>query len=203
LTSATAANYATLSPLDYVNNNTSSLTLTNGNLLVTRSTTAYGGFPSTMALPSSGKFVFEFTSNNLINGSTNELYIGFAVQSNGTFTKSSGTGSAADFYTAVVITGNSGAIHKNISGSYSLVYTGVAIAANDVFQFLVDMTNGTVDIKKNGSAYGTQITGLSTTINLFPFISMYGSISASANFGQQPFASTPTSGYVALNTYNI
>jgi hypothetical protein len=207
LTSATVANYATLNPLDYVNSNTSSLTLTNGNLLATRSTTSYGGYPATMALPTStaggGKFVFEITSNNLIDGSTNELYIGFGVQSNGTFTKSSSTGSAADFYTAVSITGGTGQVYKNISGSYSLVYTGVAIAANDVFQFLVDMTNGTVDIKKNGSAYGTQITGLPTTIPLFPFISMYGSISASANFGQQPFASTPTSGYLALNAYNI
>jgi hypothetical protein len=209
LTSATVANTATLNPLDYVNSNTGSLTLTNGNLLVTRSTTAYGGFAATMALPTStaggGKFVFEFTSNNLFNGSTNEAYFGIGVQSTGTIYSSSNTGYADDFYTAVSVTGATGAVYRKFAGGANTLHyaPSVAVATNDVFQFLVDMTNGTVNIKKNGSTYGTQITGLSTTIVLFPYISMYGSVSMSANFGQQPFASTPTSGYLALNAYNI
>lgn len=204
LTSATAANTATLNPLDYVNSNTSSLTLTNGNLLVTRSTTAYGGFPATIALPSSGKFVFEFTSNNLFNGATNEAYFGIGVQSNGTFTNSSATGYVGDYYTCVNVSGSAGNIQKKVSGgSITTPYSGSAVGSGDVFQFLVDMTNGTVDIKKNGSAYGSQVTGLPNTLGLYPYISLYGSVSMSANFGQQPFASTPTSGFVALNTYNI
>jgi hypothetical protein len=212
LTSATAANTATFNPLDYVNNNTSSLTLTNGNLLVTRSTNAYGGYPATMTLPTStaggGKFAFEFTAGTAFNGSTTEAYIGIAVQSNGAFTNSSASGYAGDYYTCVNITGGNGYVQKKISGgSVTNVYTGgSAVAANDVFQFLVDMTNGTVDIKKNGSAYGTQLTGLPTTLALFPYVSMYtsaGSVNISANFGQQPWNSTPTTGYVALNTYNL
>jgi hypothetical protein len=212
LTSATAANTATFNPLDYVNSNTSSLTLTNGNLLVTRSTNSYGGYPVTIPLPTSaaggGKFAFEFTAGTAFNGSTTEAYIGIAVQSNGTFTNSSATGYANDYYTCVNITGGNGYVQKKISGgAVTNVYTGgSAIAANDVFQFLVDMTNGTVDIKKNGSAYGTQLTGLPTTLALFPYVSMYTSTSAVsmyANFGQQPYASTPTTGYVALNTYNL
>ena len=197
-------NYCTLNPLDYLNTNTGSLTLTNGNLLVTRSTTAYGGFPATMALPSSGKFVFEFTANQAFNGSTNEAYFGIGVQSNGTFTNSSATGYAGDYYTCVNITGGTGQISKKISGgSITTPYAGGALATGDVFQFLVDMTNGTVDIKKNGSAYGSQVTGLPNTLGLYPYISMYGSVSMSANFGQRPFASAPTSGYATLNTYNL
>jgi len=198
-------NYATLNPLDYLNTNTGSLTLTNGNLLVTRSTTAYGGFPATMALPSSGKFAFEFTASQAFNGSTNEAYFGIGVQSNGTFTNSSATGYVSDYYTAVNITGGTGAVYKKFSGGSSTShYAGTgAVSSGDVFQFLVDMTNGTVDIKKNGSAYGSQVTGLPNTLGLYPYISLYGSVSMSANFGQSPFASAPTSGYKALNTYNL
>jgi len=209
LTSATAANTATMNPLDYVNSNTSSLTLTNGNLLVTRSTTAYGGYPATMALPTStaggGKFAFEFTTGNAFNGSTTECYIGIGVQSNSTFTSSSATGYVSDYYSGVTITGGTGAVYKKVSGGAATsVYAGSgAVASGDVFQFLVDMTNGTIDIKKNGSTYGSQITSFPTTIGLFPFISLYGSSSISVNFGQQPFVYTPPSGFVALNTYNL
>jgi hypothetical protein len=205
LTSSTTANTATINPLDYVNTNTGSLTATNGNLLVTRSTTAYGGFPATIALPTSGKFAFEFTASQAFNGSTNEAYFGVGVQSNGTFTNSSASGAVNDYYTAVNITGGTGAVYKKFSGGSSTShYAGTgAVGSGDVFQFLVDMTNGTIDIKKNGSTYGTQVTGLPITIPLYPYISMYGSVSMSVNFGQQPWNSTPTSGYVALNTYNL
>jgi hypothetical protein len=197
-------NYAVLNPLDYVNSNTGSLTSTNGNLLITRSTTAYGGFPATMALPSSGKFVFEFTATQAFNGSTNEAYFGIGVQSNGTFTNPSATGYVGDYYTGVNVTGSSGSIQSKISGgSITTPYSGGAVATGDIFQFLVDMTNGTVDIKKNGSAYGSQVTGLPNTLGLYPYISLYGSVSMSINFGQYAFTYAPPSGYKSLCTTNL
>jgi hypothetical protein len=88
---------------------------------------------------------------------------------------------------------------KNSSGNKirkfaSDVETGLADnAANDIFGVALDIDNGTVQFYKNGSAYGSQVTGLSSS-GKTTFISMLGeggsgrAATCNVNFGSPAFA---------------
>ena len=82
--------------------------------------------------------------------------------------------------------------------------TGTAYGAgyvdNDVIGVALDMDGGTLTFYKNGVSQGTAFTGLSGSFT--PAVGTYGSV-GNANFGQQPFAYTPPSGFSALNTQNL
>lgn len=201
LTSTTIANHCTFNPLLYQNGNTTGLTLADGNLTVSRSTNAYGGYGSTMTVPTSGKYALKFKFSGTIGASV-ECYMGVAVTSAGGLTLSgSTTGNPSNYYTMVCIQGGGGQVQYNKAGAGEVVHynPSVNVANNDEFEFLIDRTNGTVDIKKNGSTYGTQITGMPSTQEWFPYVSMYGTqtIYFINNF-------TPSdSSYQVLNTFNL
>ena len=118
---------------------------------------------------------------------------------------------------------------KNSSGNKirkfsSDVETGLADnAANDIFGVALDIDNGTVQFYKNGSAYGSQVTGLSSS-GKTTFISMLGeggsgrAATCNLNFGSPAFAISsgnadgngygnfdyaPPSGYYSLCTKNL
>lgn len=182
LTNATTANYATLNPI------TGSATLSNGNLAYTSSTGTYYATIGTMGV-SSGKWYWEFTANGAgqvvgICGITNRGQQGVYV------------GSTADSYGYYGLNGQK--YNNGSSSAYGATYT-----TNDVIGIALDMDAGTIVFYKNNASQGTAFSGLSGT-----FLPMASNDSTNAgagtfNFGQRPFAYTPPTGFVALNTFNL
>jgi hypothetical protein len=97
--------------------------------------------------------------------------------------------------------GNTGQKYNNASGSaYGASYThgdGIGVA--------FDADAGTLVFYKNNTSQGTAFTGLTSG----PYFAAHSDGSAGSgtyafyNFGQRPFAYTPPTGFVALNTFNL
>ena len=188
LTSPTAANFAVLNPLSTA----SVFSITNGNLTASSSTPT-GTQPASFFL-TSGKWYWESIGN---------AYAGAVCGLNGArFTGSiSATGSNGIGYWEGGLVywdgGNSGAGPASYTSS-------------DVIGVALDMNAGTVAFYKNNSLQFTATFGSGTVPNLssgcFPCYNQGQSGStktANFNFGQRPFAYTPPSGFVALNTFNL
>jgi hypothetical protein len=197
LTSATAANFAVINPLDFSGING---TITNGNLTWTTNTTGSTNFNrATMRFPTSGKFYAECTVTQLNIGSG----IGYGV------VQLEGTGSylwwvySSPFY-QIYGTG----------GSYSTIPT---ISSGDVIMVAIDMDAGKAWYGQNGTwllsgdpANGTAMSNPATfTVGssniVLSFDGRTGSAAniINANFGQRPFAYTPPTGFLRLNTFNL
>ena len=181
LTSATAANFAVLNPLDYSSSGT--ITDTNGNLTVSGSGAAYGFYRSTLAILT--KTYFEVFCTSVGSGGT---YIGVAIAT-GTI---SGTGIC--YYN-----GANGSVYLN----GSIVATYATFTTNDIVGVTYDPATASVSFYKNNSLQGSVSTSFSG--NVFAMVGDGSSLTVTldANFGQRPFAYTPPTGYVALNTYNL
>jgi hypothetical protein len=185
LTSATAANFAVLNPLG-----TAGAIPTNGNLSVSSSSTV-GNRVSTILL-TSGKWYWEGSGLG---------YVGAIIGVDGSaFTGSvSGSGSKSIGYwsgdgLAYWDGGNSG------SGTF---YSGT-----DVIGVALDMGAGNVKFYKNNTLIHNLTFGSGTVPNLSSGVyAGYnvggGTRSVDLNFGQRPFAYTPPSGFLALNTFNL
>jgi hypothetical protein len=185
LTSATAANYATLNPVD--TNLSATPTLTNGNLTYVANSGL--GSRSTIAM-SAGKWYCEVT----VNAAGNLLGI---VPSNVSINSVSYPGSIANSYGYYATNGNK---YYYSGGAVNAAY-GATYTTGDVIGIAFDADAGTLTYYKNGTSQGTAFTGIASGSYSFSFGN--GTSSGSFNFGQQPFAYTPPSGYVALNTYNL
>ena len=204
LTSATAANYCVLNPLNVVG-----ATISGGNLN-TSAGLAQGYTVGTIGIPSTGKYYFEVT-----NGSTTspgQVSIGLQVQASPPTSFA-----AAGGYTLYL--GYSGAtanLYINNNGTNSSANV-VSTTASDVLNLAYDASTGKLwlgynNVWKNSSGAtdgaANPATGANPTItisaglSLFPFHHVYSN-TASINFGQRPFAYTPPSGFVALNTFNL
>ena len=186
LTSATAANYAAMNPIVAPFADTSSFSISNGNLYVSGT----GGLATSTIGVSAGKFYAEIYPTG-VNASSG--FIGIWQQP---FTYSANSyGSSNTNYRYY---GSNGTVY-NTAGSSVASYA--SWTSSDVIGIALDMDNGTLKFYKNNTLQGTAVTGLTGTW----FISylVYTSSAAYINFGQQPFTYTPPSGYVALNTYNL
>jgi hypothetical protein len=204
LTSATAANYATLNPLTPPLDGT----LSNGNLNVSYgSATNRRGITATMGMVT-GKFYWEVT---IVASSSNpcDANIGITNTTDNWSGNSTGIGLYVG-YTADGwgIYGSDGTKYNNGSGTaYGASFTtndviGVAFDADTRTLTFYKQTGGTGSFVSQGVAY----TGLAAT-TYFPAISDGGggsTITMAINFGQRPFNNTSLpSGYKALNTFNI
>jgi hypothetical protein len=180
LTSATAGNYATWNPLD----KNSGITTSNGNL-DTAATVAYNRLCRTTFGMSSGKWYCEIV---LTSGTVGGI-VGL-VTATASLSVSPGDGA-----------GGWGYVHdgrKVISGSYTLY--GASYGLNDVVGLAFDADNGTFTAYKNGATQGTLASGLASDTYFFGTDSY---TAQTINLGQRPFAYTPPSGFVALNTFNL
>jgi hypothetical protein len=172
-------NYCTLNPLI---NSAGYLSYANGNLQASIGAfdkIAYGTF----AVPSSGKWYWEWTLTTV--GSASAI----GVLSDGN-QQSSGTGF-------------SGAVYKSFN------WAGTA-SNGDIAMVAIDMDSGKIWYGRNGTwnssgnpATGANPgdTGLTGTV-WYPMFYL-NAANGYANFGQRPFAYTPPSGFVALNTQNL
>ena len=183
LTSATAANYCVLNPL-----NTYAATISNANLNVTftdgsSSRTTF----STMGV-SSGKWYWETT----VTSTALTYYPGIGVNTNlaALPTNQSGSDSTGYMY---LVTGQK--LNNNSLASYGASYT-----TNDVIGVALDMDGGTITFYKNNASQGQAYSGITGTA-VPCFIGSGGS--CAANFGQRPFSYTPPTGFKALNTFNL
>ena len=197
LTSATAANFAVLNPLDYSNG-----APINGNLVLSNSaSTNYYGARATFGL-SSGKWYWEQTIVTLSTQNANNAQIDGGVCLS-TYTLSSGIGSAGcwGFQNSNGSATNS---WKFDNGTGTNTYT--VFGASDIAGFALDMGAGTLAVYRNNTLQFTCSTSLAGN-TVFPVGWAYAasgqSASCAINFGQQPFTYTPPTGFVALNCYNL
>jgi len=193
LTSATAANYCTLNAALQAGG----YTLNDGNLNWARTGATGGGSDrsqfGTIGV-TSGKWYWEFTA-----GTTNAN----SLPAFGIAIGSASTQSWAGSQTGAYIYNSDGT--KNISGTNSAY--GASFTTGDIIGVVFDADAGTLTFYKNNTSQGTAASGL-TSGPYFPAVtrSVGGGGSNGteiANFGQRPFAYTPPTGFVALNTFNL
>ena len=197
LTSATQANYCVLNPL--ITGNV--ITNVNGNLQASLSASSNAYFNSVGTIPiTSGKWYWEYTVNTIDTSAGQWMQFGI-VSSTTTYTNNalgfSGNMSAAyAYYNDGFKAGN------GTTASYAATFT-----TGDVIGVAFDDDAGTLTFYKNGTSQGQAFSGISSTIQWLPIIQMYRSTGtnqrADINFGQRPFAYTPPTGFVALNTFNL
>ena len=180
-TSSTVANYCVLNPIS----KTSSTTISSGNLDVTTSSInqAAGG---TVAV-NSGKYYFEATVGTTTSGNT---YFGIATID---FDETRYSGGAYVLYMS------NGQKYTTSASAY-----GSSYVQGDILGCAVNCDTGTVTFYKNNVSQG-DITGVSMTTPWKASLQTSVTITTAwnFNFGQRPFAYTPPTGFVALNTYNL
>ena len=170
-------NYCTLNPLDFGTG-----TLSNGNLdWSATSGTGLGCF-STFAFDiadSTNKYYWEFTLNS------GDLVFGIVATT--TLPSNTSRPNSYSYYT-------SGSKYNGTTfSSYGASFTTGAIIG-------VSVGGGTITFYKNGVSQGAAFTGLT---GIFKPAIWEVVCTATANFGQRPFAYTAPSGYKALNTQNL
>ena len=180
-------NYATLNPLQNINNDTFS----DGNLKVQTNSINYGVHTSTIATPLTGKWYAE-----VLIASTSGYDCISIVPSDSTITTNN---HGPSFPNAVSYGGWNGVITKDSV----FVATGSQFTTNDIIGIAYDADNSTVVFYRNGVAQPT-VTGVAAK----EFFFAGADYNASGpglyvwNFGQRAFAH-PLSGYKSLNTANL
>jgi len=185
-----AANFATWNPLI-----TGTGTFADGNLSVT---TAVDKATSGTVLASSGKWYAEIVCTSATTIANARLGIANA--------DGIGTALGANSNTWAYLA-DARVYHNNSSSSY-----GTTLAVNDVFQIALDLDAGKVwyGINNTFMASGNPETGANPSQTFtanqemtFAVASGSGTFTFVANFGQRPFAYTPPTGFLKLNTFNL
>ena len=202
LTSATASNFAVLNPLN--KSTVGSSTPSNGNLNVLLDRSSNNPWiQSTIAFPSSGKWYLEYSQTSINVTSTPYNMIGVMDVTTPISTDVASVTGVRGYY---LWNGN-----KRSGTTVSSYGSGTAL--NDIIGVAVDMDSGKIWFAVNntwvnsGSPTGgtnaafTDLTG--TTWSFFNSILGETTSNSWVNFGQRPFAYTPPTGFVALNTYNL
>ena len=188
LTSATAANYCVLNPL----NIGSGSSLSSANLNFTTSSASgniqqaqvFGGFGL-----SSGKWYWEVSYS-----SVSTAMVGVCNPS-----QTPSTNPYSNSYMRCYrVNGN------KENGTTSSAY-GASWTSGNVIGIALDVDAGTITFYKDNSSQGVAFSDLAGN-TWFPYATENGSAlssSGSINFGQRPFQYTPPTGFVALNTFNL
>jgi len=190
LTSATAANFCTLNPLN------GSGSITNGNLTHAGSGANWYSASSTIAFDASANYYAEVTiiSNNSVSNGIQLGVIGSAQALSGN-TSTLGTYATGYSWQSYA----SGSANKFNNGTGSNYNSLATYTTGDVIG--VQLSAGTLNFYKNGVSQGSAYTGLSGSFCFGG--SPYNGDTVAWNFGQQPFVYTPPTGALRLNTYNL
>lgn len=190
--SALGSNYCVLNPLTLFGNSNTTMSNANMNLQlgVAGQWRSYSG--SSIVMSDSGKWYFEVTP---LSGTAGEMQIGVATS---TLIMPTGNYNAGSSANAWIYQGDGIKANSGSGASY-----GSAFTVNDVIGVALDITNGQLTFYKNGVSQGVAYT-LSTTNSYVCCLAGASSAPTFAcNFGQRPFAYTPPTGFVALNTFNL
>jgi hypothetical protein len=189
-----AGNFAVINPLV----GPSSDTISEGNLKIATSL-SYAAFSHTRATigVSSGKWYWE-VEWDATSADTGSACIGITTAVLNPYSQCIGQGAATVAY------GYRNDAYK-FSGGSTISY-GVSYTVGDVIGVALDLDAGTLAFYKNGSDQGTAYSSITGTY--FPGISDVNNDAGRnstfiANFGQRPFAYTPPSGFLKLNTFNL
>lgn len=182
LTSATAANYAVMNPLS----SSTGLTVSNANLTTTYASGTWNVSRSSIGM-TSGKWYWEVTA-----GGANNNFIGIANGSAG-LTDALGVNSNSAGWNF------GGAFHYNGTN----VGFGVSWTTGDIIGVAFDADTNIIKFYKNNVVVNSSGNSTFVTGGLY-----FAAVSQSAgflntNFGQRPFAFSPPTGFVALNTFNL
>lgn len=202
LTSATAANFAVLNPLDKY----SAVTVSDGNLYATCADVAWRSGAMTFGNFTTGKWYYEVVAS-IIGGSTyisagwEEASLNHTAQSNGVGAAASVNNFGALFNINLRQTKVNGAIFSSDSNTY---------ANGGVLMVAVDFDAGKGWVGYNGTWFdsgnpsaGTNPCTTTVSGGMTPAFQIYNGGGLSFNAGQRPFSYTPPTGFVALNTNNI
>ena len=181
LTSATAANYCVLNPLDSRN-----ITVSNGNLTVTYATASWSGGRSSFVVPKTGSWKWEVTPTTMSYG-----FMSIATSS------ATLTGQGYDGANVFSFYLDSGEVRYGSANQTTVSISSV----NDVHEWRVN--NGAVTLYRNNTLLWTYTQTLNDiTGDYFPATWIQSGAVHQYNFGQRPWTYSPT-GFVALNTYNL
>lgn len=202
LTSATAANFAVLNPLD----KNSNITVSGGNLnAISDATTNWRSGAMTFGNFTTGKWYYEVTANSI--GAATYISAGWELTSFNHTTQTSGVGAASGNNFGVLINTALRQTKVNAAGFSSDVNVN---ANGDVLMIAVDFDAGKGWVGKNGTWYdsgnpsaGTNPCTTTVSGGMTPAYQAYNAGSLSFNAGQRAFSYTPPTGFVALNTYNL
>ena len=186
LTSETASNFATMSPIIGTTN------LSNGNLYLTGAAAYRGGYGS-IPLPASGQWYWE----GLYIQATNNLGFGLAV---------------INPQAPIAPLAGTGAIGFNNAGQWwiesSTATTGnPSWTATTVVGMRYDASTGEFSYTSNGTTWTTIVTGTARFTDGRIWVPACWAFATNdqltLNFGQRPFTYTPPTGFKALNTFNL
>ena len=181
--SATVGNYAVLNPLANSNG-----TLSNGNLTMTGPSAAWGTRLSTIGV-TSGKWYFEVA----ITGGSGSYGYEVGITQRVALTADIAADSIGYAYY------DGGSKYSNGVGS---AY-GAAFTSGGLIGVAFDATAGTLTFYKDNVSQGVAFSSLPSG-TWFLGLSCYGTGGvATINFGQRPFAYTPPTDFLALNTFNL
>lgn len=178
LTNATTANYCVLNPLD----DNPSLVLSNGNLNGSIGSASWVKVRATFGMPT-GKWYFEYTPTSADSHSVG------IMRASDSLSGILGAGSFEYGYW------QAGYVYAEGSLIAAATYT-----TNDVIGITFDAATREVKFYKNNTLQVTDT--VASTDVYFPTLSVNAGNGA-MNFGQRPFAYTPPTGFVALNTFNL
>ena len=176
-------NYCTLNPL----NTASAITLANGNLEYSTSTTTNVGCAIGTIGVSSGKWYWEGTPTSLRGL--------FGVSLPGTNIATDPAAQVLCYYYRY-----DGNKYNGSGSAYGASYT-----TNDVIGVALDLDAGTLTFYKNGVSQGTAFSSLPAN-TYFPLTgddATSVNVSGIVNFGQRPFAYTPPAGFLSLCSTNL
>ena len=190
LTSATTANYCVVSPIAY-RTTTPTPTISNGNLTVVCPSASLSSIGSSTFGVSSGKWYWETTKTGTSYANTGVALAPFSQ----TISSSFDFGSESNEYAYV---NNGSKFNSNSLTSYGASYTN-----GDVIGVALDLDNGTLTFYKNNTSQGVAFSSLPSGTYIVGCYDSFNGSGFQFNFGQRPFAYTPPTGFVALNTFNL
>ena len=187
VTDTPTSNFPTWSPIDF----SSSVPLSNGNLVATFTSSWYSGV-STFKIPSSGKWSFQGQSSN------QTFYFGIVAEGQGYGDMDTTSTDALYYY------GNEANFRTNRSGSAVNETTNVPpkVAADTNMEFLIDMDNKQIGVVISDTVYMAVDSGLAildTETKIFTS-GLNGTVKC--DFGQGGYEPSQT-GYKALSTANL
>ena len=200
---AVTANYPAFSSLG----KNSGISLGQGGLAAAGSAITSASIRATFAMPPSGKFYWEFTTN-LNTDASNALAFGLCPTTRAFDTAIGQSGDLAMYLVNTI---------RQYNGASYFVSSGTLPVAGNVIQVVADVSNGKLWFGVNNvffdssggttgnPAAGTNPTFTTTLAGLIPFAYFdltIGTVYIYANFGQRPFSNTPPAGFLALNSNN-
>jgi hypothetical protein len=214
LTSATQANYAVMNPLAL---GTSQTSLIQGNLyaIPTAGASNWGTAFSTIAIPTSGKYYIEATAV-VYTGVGNNSSLGVVdsatfIPTNTTILYQYTTGEGFDGILCHLFSDYVSPISDGVQGTNVTGITGTSVN----LMLALDVDNGKVYAGYNGTWLnsgnpagntGEVATRTFSSTDVVAGQTSYNGSNDQAqyfNFGQRPFAYTPPTGFVRLNTFNL